>query len=276
MPRPTGQCPLCLEEKLLEDSHFIPRGLYDYCRGSDGGEPIKVTTDYALPTSRQTHDYVFCGACEDLLNERGEAWVVPKLARWDRSFPLFDLIRSAPALMAEDDFAVYAGAQNPKLDMDKIGHFIMGIYWKASIHSWSGSSDQPRIQLGPYSEEIRRYLLGAPFPVSVALTVAVSPPEVAYVGFNEPYEGVREPNYRNFTMCVPGLWMMLSVGKLLTPEVRTLSVGGPDGLLLISRSIAAKGQEVAFHVFARARKTKPFHEAMKRVRAYREKQDEGN
>lgn len=257
--------------KLLEDSHFMPSSLYDYCRGTNGLDPIKFSSEYAMSTSRQTHDYLLCGSCEDVLNEGGESWVVSKLATWEKTFPLYDLVTSGPLLLGEEGWAVYSGARNPALDVQKIAHFFMGIFWKASVYSWRGDSDEPRIQLGPYSEDIRKYLLRGAFPENIALAVVLSPPENAYIGFNEPYEAVRDAPYRNFMLCVPGIWCMLSVGKMIPQENRLLSIGsGPEHPIMVSVAIAAKGLETAFNLFKEARKTKSFSNAMDKVRVQRQ------
>lgn len=252
--------------KLLEDSHFLPKSMYSYCRSTGGLDPIRFNAKVISPTSQQTHDYFLCSECEDVLNEQGETWICSKLATSEHTFPLYDLVTAEPLLFAEDDWAVYLGANNPRLEIDKIIHFAMGIYWKASVHSWRGGSDEPRIELGPYSEEVRKFLLGGPFPEYIALAVVLSPPQSAYVGFNEPYEAVRDGAGRCFMFCIPGIWFMLSVGKTLTPETRDLSITAPGNPILISASIAAKGNETAFNIFKRARKTKAYEKAMEKVR----------
>lgn len=266
MARPTDICKLCLEKKLLEDSHFLPKSLYGYCRGENGLDPIKFSSEFASPTSLQAHAYLLCGECEDVLNEGGEDWMCSKLAKYEGTFPLYDLVVSGPAIFAEDDWAVYAGARNPTIDVNKIIHFAMGIYWKASVHSWRGGEDEPRIELGPYSEKIRQFLLGAMFPENVALAVVLSTPKDAYIGFNDPYEAVRDGAGRGFMFCVPGIWFMLSVGKNITPESVALSITSAENPIMISAKIAAKGQETAFTLFQGARKTKAFAKSMEKVR----------
>lgn len=269
MARPTGTCKPCLKTKLLERSHLMPRSLYAYCRGTDGLDPIMFTSDVVLPTARQTQDYLLCGDCEDLLNKGGETWITSKLATYEKTFRLYDLVVSGPVLVSEHDWRVYCGARNPNIEVDKIIHFAMGLFWKASVHPWRGDRNEPRINLGPYSEEIRRFLNGDCFPANIALAVALSPPGLAYIGFNDPYEAARDL-HRNFMLFVPGMWFMLSVGKTLSSETRALCIASnPDNPIMISPSIARKGLEAAYHVFKNARKTNKFHEAMKKVKRVR-------
>jgi hypothetical protein len=165
------------------------------------------------------------------------------------------------------DEAQYCTIQNPLIDADKIAHFAMGIFWKASVHSWRGSTDEPMIQLGPYSEKVRLYLKGeAGFPSNMALAAVLSPPDVAYIGFNNPEEMMRD-TYRNFMFVVPGIWFNLSVGKMVSSEAQSLCIAShPLRPIMISASIAAKGQERAYKVFSKARKTESFKKAMEKVR----------
>jgi hypothetical protein len=267
MVRPTDVCKMCLETKVLESSHLIPSALYDYCRGHGGLDPIAVTSDVALSSSRQVQDYLLCKDCEDVLNKGGESWLASKLATYKKAFPLYDLVTSGPPLFDENDCKVYCSVQNPLIDADKIAHFAMGIFWKASVHSWRGGEGEPMINLGPYSDKVRLYLKGeAGFPANMALAAVLSPPAVAYIGFNNPYEAMRD-SYRNFMFVVPGVWFNLSVGKMVTSEAQSLCIGSHVlRPIMISAKIAAKGQERAYKVFNQARKTESFRKAMEKVR----------
>jgi hypothetical protein len=257
---------MCLETKILESSHLIPAALYDYCRGQGWVEPIAVTSDVVLSSSRQVQDHLLCKDCEGVLNKGGESWLAPKLATYEKTYPLYDLLISGQPLFDENDCRVYSGVQNPRIDPDKIAHFAMGIFWKASVHSWRGASEEPLINLGPYSNKVRLYLKGeAPFPANMALAAVLSPPDAAYIGFNNPYEAMRD-TYRNFMFVVPGIWFNLSVGKMVTSEALSLCIAShPLRPIMISAKIAAKGQEMAYKVFQNARKTASFKRAMEKV-----------
>jgi hypothetical protein len=113
--------------------------------------PIKVGGGIVLPTDRQTQDYLLCEECEDVLNKGGERWILDKLATWERLFPLYDALTKYPPLFDEDGMVVYLAADNPAIDVVKLTHFALGLFWKASVHSWKGDMTDPRIELGPYS-----------------------------------------------------------------------------------------------------------------------------
>jgi hypothetical protein len=209
---PVQKCPLCLETKPVVSSHLIPRGMYDYCR-PPGGNPISVTTDLVIETSRQLQDHLLCLDCEDLLNKGGEMWLLPLLAQYQGTFPFYGLLTEFPAESTFDDVAVYAAVRNPKIHVDKLIHFAMGVFWKAGAHSWSGSSTEPLIDLAEYAEPIRKFLRGeASFPDQTALTMGVLPPPVKQISFHNPYRGSNERGM-NFLFYVPGIEFSLSVGE---------------------------------------------------------------
>lgn len=172
---------MCLSEKQLVRSHLMSSFVYDYCRKGKHS-PIKVGGGIILPTDRQTKDYLLCQECEDVLNRGGEGWIADKLATWERTFPLYDILTEQKPSFDEDGGAVYLAAENPEIKVDKLAHFALGLFWKASVHSWSGSGTSPRIELGPYSDKIRRWLRGeSEFPEHVFLLVVVEKPSNAQI-----------------------------------------------------------------------------------------------
>lgn len=109
-----SQCALCREDKELVKSHLIPRAMYDYCRTADS-EPVLMTTEVMMQTSRQLQDHLLCKRCEDVLNIGGEQWLLPLLARIDQTFPLLDIIEKLPPDQVEGDWKGYAAFRTQKL-----------------------------------------------------------------------------------------------------------------------------------------------------------------
>jgi hypothetical protein len=113
------------------------------------------------------------------------------------------------------DVKAYAAARNPELRVEDLTHFALGIFWKASAHAWRSGPSTPtsRIDLGPFAEAVRLFLLGiGPFPEHVALGVAVMPPPVTTLISYLPREGTRSSGVRHFSYYVPGVLFMLSIG----------------------------------------------------------------
>lgn len=229
-----GICKLCLLDKPLCDSHLIPRSVYALCRATKAPNPnpFLVTNQFAMQTSRQMQVPLLCFACEQLLRERGEDWVVPELARYPGPFPFFEKLRATPPLYNEPDFVAYLLATVPNIRVAELIHFFMGIFWKASVHPWRKGRSDMWITLGQFSEPIRTLLRGeAPFPENVALSITVLPPPVTLIAFHPPYETIGpDPTYHLY---VSGFNCTLSVGERIEPELVLSSIHRPPHHLLI-------------------------------------------
>jgi hypothetical protein len=218
---PISVCKMCLQEKMLVSSHFMPRALYDYCR-SGGCEPIKFDSKVAFTTSYQAQDYILCKPCEDVLNDGGEKWTVGKLATMDRKpFPLYELVMKAAPQFEDGGAKVYHAVNVAGLEIGPFAHFAAGLLWKASIHSWNKKKKKPKIDLGPYSDRLRKYLRGETgFPEYVKLWLSVVPPEAAMIGFIEPHERESLGGFKSYFCYIPGVLFCWSVGRQVTAELR--------------------------------------------------------
>ncbi len=214
-----GKCRLCLEEKQLIRSHLLPRSVYDYFRAA-GSDPIILSEKLIIQSSRQLQDYLLCAECDNLLSKRGESWVLPLLAKIDGTFPLSDIIHEQAPDIDEPDVRVYLASKNPKIDINKLAHFGLGIFWKASVHSWRGDRTEPLINLGRYGEPLRLYIKGqGPFPKEMSLTVGVLPQPVKLISANLPYRGSAE-GHHNYLCYVSGLYYGLQVGRGISTEIK--------------------------------------------------------
>jgi hypothetical protein len=216
---PVGKCPMCLRDnRQLACSHLMPAALYETCR-SEHSEPIKVSSEIVMATSRQTQDYLLCAGrdgCEQALDQGGEKWTLPMLMDKDRRSPLYEILRTATPLFVDGDVRAYAASTIPRIEVAKLTHFTMGIFWKASVHGWMKKRGKPRINLGRYSEAIRKYLLGEiGFPDGLALSVHVGVPEKAMISFSDPVTG--KDKHAHF-FYVPGVMFSLMVSERKVTE----------------------------------------------------------
>jgi hypothetical protein len=225
-----------------------------------------------MQTSRQLQHPLLCLECENALNVGGEGWLLPLLATIDKKFPLLDIIERFDADVIDGDTRGYAASRNPAIEVDKLIHFIMGVFWKASIHSWRGDDREPMIDLGPYGERVRTFLRGeTPFPANMGLVVAVLPREKAVISFNAPYRGSAQDSH-NFVFYIPGVQTVLSVGKRLPAEMPAICFAtNPLHPLLVAdmssdvlamfRSIGAKAhkpKKLLAHFQSLERKRRPY------------------
>jgi hypothetical protein len=143
------------------------------------------------------------------------------LAKSDGSFPFYDILEKGAPDLVEGDSALYAAAKNLAIDVAKLTHFAMGIFWKASVHSWSRERTDPPVDLGKYGEGVRRFLRAEGcFPEHMALIVAVSPPPLM-PSFNMPYRGSAKA-FQNFVFHVPGVNFELDVGNLVPRDINEI------------------------------------------------------
>jgi hypothetical protein len=218
-PRPLAKCKLCGLEKLLCDSHLLPSALYGFFR-SQGRDPVVVSSKVVRRSSRQTTTFLLCEECEDKLNHGGETWLIPLLATIDEKFPLYDMISRVPPDFDELEIKAYALSRNPEIPFEKIVHFAAGMFWKASVHSWEAGKIEPLIDLGPYGEALRAYLMAeAPFPAAMALGVLIVPSPVKMISAHLPME-LPKSTFRKYCMYVPGIDFRLFVGKTIPAELK--------------------------------------------------------
>jgi hypothetical protein len=211
-------CPMCTLPKPVVESHLIPSSLYDHTYEGDVG-PVRVGDGFVIPGGREVKAPLLCLDCEDILNSGGEGWVGPKLA-WVSGFPLFDMVRKCSGYVNEDGVqGLYYACSNSEIDIEKLTHFALGIFWRAAVHSWKKNKDEPMIDLGSYEEPIRLWLRSeASFPKNIALHVSLSRPELAQIvhGFPvEVLEHTRGP-FRVYWLHLLGALFTLSVGDGLT------------------------------------------------------------
>jgi hypothetical protein len=235
----------------------MPAALYDYCRKGEH-KPIRVGNGFVLPTDRQTQDYLLCRGCEDVLNRGGETWILDKLATWERTFPLYDSLTKVAPLFEEHDMAVYLAASNPEIEANKLVHFALGLFWKASVHPWNRDASDPRIELGPYSDGIRLWLVGkGKYPEHTHLIVIVERPERAQITINDPYEGVRE-EHRTFFFHVPGILFMLALEATVDESIRALAITNAGNPINISEKLTGDFEKLMVRSLLSSRKTDAF------------------
>ncbi len=132
-----------------------------------------MTEKVALTTSRQIHDCVLCGDCEQLLNKNGENYVISQM-RGKHGFPLLDRLRVAPSVGSAGNVRVYNGA-DIGVDTEKLAYFAVSVVWRAGVHKWRNlysNNSTYSIDVGPFLEPMRQYLLGTgPFPANLAVNV---------------------------------------------------------------------------------------------------------
>jgi len=241
-PMPSGKCPLCLQIKDLVKSHFMPAALYKKTQNvkAPNKEPILITARGSVQTSRQMTDYLLCGDCEKLFNENGERYAMSQVAD-RRRFPLLATLRAATPTKIVAGFNWYNHASVSAVDRGKLGYFALSVFWRAAVHSWEGYGESYNtLELGPYQETLRQYLLGQTgFPADVVLFFIVCTDAASQDSFHVPSRSGKQHG-TTYTFQARGINFFMTVGKQMLDTLRSLcSITGGDKWI-VSRSCEEK------------------------------------
>lgn len=235
---PQAKCPLCLQTKEIVISHLIPAAMYKVLRERNS-EPVQITSTRrstrAVQTSQQMQCPLLCLDCEGLLNRGGENWLLPLLANKGGVFPLRDILSTHEPSLEINQALVYEASRNPEIKVEKLAHFAMGIFWKASLHSWGVEPGELLINLGKYREQVRTYLRNeTPFPEKIALLVAVLPASASKYAFCTPQLKSRG-KYHLYTFYALGIQFVLLVGNCVNRKIKeTCFVSNPAHPMLVN------------------------------------------
>jgi hypothetical protein len=180
--------------------------------------PRFVSRDYNYSTSKQVSDYLLCEECEQRFQRLGESWMMANCYRDQGTFRIRDLLQNARPLSNNNDIHVYETAKLADFDADALIYFAISVIWRAAVHQWRIEGHLYSIDLGPYEEPFREFLLGkTSFPDRVVLSVRVAARpdalDVAYV----PHVGKRD-GVHFYKFCIPGLVFLALVGGQIPEE----------------------------------------------------------
>jgi hypothetical protein len=206
-----GICKLCLEEKPLQESHYIPAALY----------PKNATLEYLTPVaSGIVEEHVtfplLCWDCEQRFSRNGESDVLRYIAaKSKKNFPLQERMESAVALEKYSDIELYSGL-DLGLDMDKFAYFMLSVVWRGAVHSWKkfdGTYTTP-LPLGAFTEPVRQYLLGRSLLLDTAVIVIVCDDFTSRRHWFPPAANT-EANCLNFRFPALGVFFRVVMGPRL-------------------------------------------------------------
>lgn len=233
----TGKCRLCLEEKELQFSHLLPRALYRLVgRASDPVHPdtVQISVDGRKRSSEQARRHILCTQCEERFNSKGERWVLHNCYRGQGRFRLRTDVRSRAALAAEEGIEAYSTSQE---EVSYLTYFSLSVIWRASLCDWpSRGRTYESINLGPYQEEMRRFLNDeGELPERIALTIILSQLGKPVLTFSFPVS-YRVEACRCHRFHIPGMSFVLEVGKGATlPERGLCILRSPHSPIFVSK-----------------------------------------
>ncbi len=218
-----GQCRLCLADNVeLCDSHILPKFAYKRLRDPSvsNPNPVTVTTRQTVQASHQITEYMLCRDCEDLF-QVPETYVASLAYTSDGDPLILNELGVVPTGWSLPSLTIPVGS----LETDKLVYFAASVFWRASVATQDGFD---KLELGPYREQLRQYLLGASgFPAGARLNLTVldqsksAGRDALHNVMTFPRSDNMHGEYRlhQFLMC--GLNFMLVIGKKI-PEIWSL------------------------------------------------------
>lgn len=227
---PRGICKLCLKEAELQDSHFLPKRLYAAAREHPGSHrnpnPLLISSKLTLQTSYQIKALLLCAECEERFNNWGERWTLRNCFNSATNFPLYmKLIQDFPLPESELSIAFYSAAN--VYGIEHLIYFAMSVFWRAAIHQWQWRGVSFGIDLGPYTEKLREFLLDeGPFPANIHLSVTICTPSSGQIGayFPRQFKRNKKDTYHSSEFFIPGIHFVLYTGQRIPEFVQSICV----------------------------------------------------
>jgi hypothetical protein len=238
-----GQCPLCLQQRALKKSHYLGHALH--LLSQENGEAVLMTPERVQLTKKQLWAHLLCAACEDILgaNESyAHQWINRK-----NQFRLLERMNLAMPVERTLHGLEFSGT-DIGVSTERLAHFALGIFWRASTHSWKTLGLQTTsIGLEALAEPIRLYLRGeGPFPDGIALlmTVCTDHGSQGLVFAPSPMNG---GIYPAFSLMVRGIKFTLVTGNF-PEEIRQACCVRSARKVIFMRNCAAASQHAFGHI----------------------------
>jgi hypothetical protein len=215
MAEVVGKCALCLSERKLQLSHLLPRALYRLIgSGTDPSHPdtVLLTGRGERKSSEQARRHLLCADCEQRLNDNSERWVLRNCYRGRGRFRLRQELRTRIPVDPNPELLAYPVHRD---EFRCLVYFCLSVIWRASLCDWECRGQMfPQIELGPYQEQIRKYLKGeAGMPERVSVIAVLSVLAQPMLGMCLPLT-YRGDSGRRYRFHIPGVMFESGVGGL--------------------------------------------------------------
>jgi hypothetical protein len=243
--RRVGKCPLCLRDNIsLCRSHFFPAAAFKIIReetvrqGYKNPNPAVMNSRALFQSSMQMTAYLLCNSCEQRVSAGGENWVLKNCWR-GRTFLLKSALNAAFPEESHRDVRIYWASKIPAIDRSALAYFAASMFWRASAYDWWDGATKSPINLGPYAEDLRQYLLGLTnFPKNCSLTVVLPDTNIEAEKLVQFIPAARRfANCRLYMLHFLGIQFLLFAGKMFPAEYREMDFvhGNENPIMVTSR-----------------------------------------
>jgi len=126
------------------------------------------------------------------------------------------------------------------VDVDQLVYFATSVLWRAATYDWSriyGFGE--KLDLGPYEEELRNFLLGLnEFPQNGSMIVYVADEDTPYAGATSPTGGRTKYNYFQYSFLIPGARFSLLLGQSVPTDSRLMcAVRSAERVVFLTKQV---------------------------------------
>jgi hypothetical protein len=176
---------------------------------------IVLTSTGAHYSGRQLHEFMLCAACEARMKP-WEDHAAAAVVQVSGTFPMLERAELKPHLVV----AGYPLAQLNQEDRAALTSFILSIVWR------SNEAEQcPKVALGPFSDPVRRYLLGEnDWPSGVAVRAELMVEDSSMRRTATEVGSRRIDGFRCYTISAFGVIGQVLVGGSVPRELQQFSL----------------------------------------------------
>ncbi len=237
-----GVCKLCGAYGSLVRSHIeLPSFVYKRLRADTlaNPNPVQISNKGVRQICSQQRSPLLCSKCDgDRFGALGERWVSSVCLQADLSFPLKDLVLSAPCQSNDIDTALYRTHNTAGISHRALEYFAASMIWRAQF-----LPTHP-ISLGAYDPQFRAYLLGEQsFPEAATLIIGIRH-RSNITRLSHSVVGSDLPNGATFCFSIPGMYFNLILDENPQSLFRLACfVHAPDRLIFDSDVIDYENDE---------------------------------
>jgi len=186
---------------------------------------------------KQLKAHFLCEECEQRFRKRGEDWVMANCYRGPSDFTLKRTLETHGPAYADETGQLFTAKDVPDFQIQMLIYFASSVFWKAGAFTWRPNRKPIHIELGPYLETLRSFLLDeGPFPKDMALHVWVScwdinGKESRLSAACHPPQSDRIAGVFSHKFGIPGLSFRLMVGGNIPAAFHTNATTGPHELI---------------------------------------------
>lgn len=213
----TDKCALCGEAKELQNSHYMPKALYNIARQKGGVDEISApirtdsNTGNIFYDSNQFSKYLLCKCCEERFNKCGENIVCKESKHHDKFILREKFCQSSSTERLENTKII---------NIEAYAYFALSIIWRGSITEWGVGVDDMYDSLGAYEHPIRLYLLGEDkFPQDILVRIFINTDEKFSSKFSFPERHTYKTVVR-YEFSAPGIFFRVKLRNRFAGSAR--------------------------------------------------------